>query len=97
MEPLKDTTSFKEKLEAMHTFPGPYMFKVIGENSDEFQQRAIDAVKSVAPDADPRVSRRESKEARHQSVTLVVEVENSQAVIDIYARLSELEGVRFMF
>lgn len=97
MRPLSDETSFKEKLDAMHTFPGPYMFKVIGDNTDEFQTKAVEAVKSVAPNADPQVTRRESKEARHQSVTLEVEVESSQAVIDIYARLSEIEGIRFMF
>ena len=97
MRPMTDDVSFKERLDALHTFPGPFMFKVIGENTEDFQQRAVDAIKSVAPDADPRVSRRESKGARHQSLTMVVDVESSQTVIDIYARFSELEGIKFMF
>ena len=94
---MDDTSSFKEKLEAMHTFPGPFMFKVIGENTDDFQRQAVEVVKSVAPDAEPRVSRRESKGARHQSITMVVDVQNSQTVIDIYAKFSQLEGIKFMF
>ena len=96
MAPMADDGSFKEKLESMHTFPGPFMFKVIGENTDEFQESAVLAIKAVAPDADPEVSRRESKGARHQSLTLVVEVESSQAVIDIYERFSRLPGIKYM-
>lgn len=97
MQGISDTTSFKEKLDAMHTFPGPFMFKVIGENTEAFQENAVKAVKAVAPDADPSVTRRESKGARHQSLTLVVHVESSQAVIDIYDRFSQLDGIKFMF
>lgn len=97
MRAMDDTKSFKEKLDAMHTFPGPFMFKVIGENTHDFQRHAVDAIKSVAPEAEPRLSRRESKGARHQSITMVVEVESSQTVIDIYAKFSQLEGIKFMF
>ncbi len=93
---MDDDARFKEKLDAMHTFPGPFMFKVIGENTEEFQANAVAAVKAVAPDADPQVSRRESSGARHQSLTLVVEVESSQAVIDIYNQFSRLEGIKYM-
>ena len=95
MDNGKDVSTFKEKLEAIHTFPGPFMFKVIGDNTDDFQRDVVDAVKSIA-NADPEVTRRESKGARHQSLTMVVEVENSQAVIDIYARFAQLSGVKFM-
>ena len=96
MEPLTDTTSFKEKLEAMHTFPGPFMFKVIGENTDDFHDRAVAALRAVAPTSELEVTRRESKGARHQSLTMVLQVDSSQAVVDIYARLSELPGIEYM-
>jgi len=96
MSSPEEEALFKEKLEAIHSFPGPFIFKVIGENTDDFQNSVIDAVRAVIPAAQPEISRRESKGARHQSLTLVVEVENSQAVVDIYAHFSKLEGIKFM-
>jgi putative lipoic acid-binding regulatory protein len=81
-----------------HTFPGPYMFKVIGENSPEFVARVIHAAAIIAgPSAAPNVTVRESAGGKHQAVTLQIAVASAEAVLDIYAAFRSVDGVRMVF
>jgi uncharacterized protein len=80
-----------------HSFPGPYMFKIIGDNSPDFVVRVMQAAVIVAgPRAEPEVSIRESSGGRHQAVTLSISVESAEKVLDLYAAFRTVAGVRFL-
>ncbi len=80
-----------------HRFPCPFMFKVIGENTPDFVARVVQAaVMVLGPNVYPEVRTRESAKGKHQSVTMVVDVETAEGVLDVYAALQGLAGVRFL-
>jgi putative lipoic acid-binding regulatory protein len=83
-----------ELLERTHTFPGPYMFKVIGRNQDEFVARVLAAAREVlAEDAELPYSLREATGGRHISVTLVPTVQQVEQVLAIYRRMQVIAGL----
>jgi uncharacterized protein len=83
-----------ELLEANHTFPGPYMFKVIGRVENGFVARVIAAVREVlgAP-VDPPFRVREATGGRHVSVTLEPTVQNAEQVLAVYRRVRATVGL----
>lgn len=81
-------------LESTHTFPGPYMFKVIGRAERGFVARTVAAVRDqLAETSDPPYSVRESVGGRHVAVTLEPTVQTAQQVLDVYGRLKLLVGL----
>ena len=83
-----------ELLEANHRFPGPYLFKVIGKNEDDFVDRTIAAVRDeLAASVDPPYSIRKTPGGRHVSVTLEVRVTSAQQVQALYKRIIQLAGL----
>lgn len=95
--PAYDRASRLQALNDCHTFPGPFMFKVIGENSPEFVLRVRDTCTVIlGENASPNITTRESSKGRHQAVTLVVQVETADHVLDVYQALQTLSGVRFL-
>lgn len=81
-----------------HTFPGPYMFKVIGDNSPEFAARVLQAATVITgPLAAPDVTVRESAGGKHQAITISIDVESAEVVLDIYAAFRAVVGVRMVF
>ena len=96
-EAMADRAASLEVLKQVHQFPGPYVFKVIGENTPEFVARVVQvAVVVCGPRSRPNVSIRHSKGGKHQSITLTVKVDNAERVLDIYEGLQGLVGVRFL-
>jgi putative lipoic acid-binding regulatory protein len=94
---MSDRNEILERLNDVHSFPGGYIFKVIGENSDEFVTRIVQASLNVlGPDANPDVSTRESSGGKHVSVTLEVRVEDAEMVLEIYDMLGQLDGIKFI-
>jgi uncharacterized protein len=86
-----------EVLRQVHTFPGPYVFKIIGENTPEFVARILQAVVVVmGPTNTPSVSIRESAGGKHQAVTMTVRVNDAEGVLDLYEVLGGLAGVRYL-
>jgi uncharacterized protein len=86
-----------QALNDCHRFPGPFTFRVIGENSPEFVARVVQAaVLVLGPKTLPQVNTRESAKGNHQAVSLVVEVERAESVLDVYAALRSLVGVRLL-
>lgn len=82
-----------ELLEATHTFPGPYTFKVIGENENSFPQRVVEAALMAAgPSCDPTHTTRETESGKHIAVTLDVQAQTAETVIRIYEELVKLSG-----
>ena len=94
---MSDRASSLEALRQVHTFPGPFVFKVIGANTPEFVAEVVQAVVVVlGPKAAPEVRLRQSTGGRHQAVTLSVHVPSPEAVLEVYSCLQGLSGVRFL-
>jgi putative lipoic acid-binding regulatory protein len=86
-----------ELLEATHTFPCPYTFKVIGLTDDNFVGRVLQAVRSQLPaDAEPSFSTRQTAGRKHVSVTIEPTLDSADHVLAIYSELSELQGLVLM-
>ena len=83
-----------ELLEASHTFPGPYMFKVIGRVENGFVARVIAAVREVlAEPVDPPFRIRQASGGRHVSVTLEPTVQSAEQVLAVYRRVRSTVGL----
>jgi uncharacterized protein len=83
-----------ELLEAHHTFPGPYTFKVIGQVENGFVERIIAAVRDeLGSDIDPPFRVREATGGRHVSVTLEPVMQTAAQVIQVYRRIRTTAGL----
>jgi putative lipoic acid-binding regulatory protein len=83
-----------ELLEATHTFPGVYVFKVIGRAEGAFAERVVaGAREALGRDVDPPFKIREAVGGRHVAVTLEPHVETAHQVLAVYRRLCATEGV----
>ncbi len=83
-----------ELLESTHTFPGHYMFKVIGLADRGFVARTVAAVREeLMAESDPPFRVRETAGRKHVAVTLQPLVQNAAQVLAIYARLQRLTGL----
>jgi putative lipoic acid-binding regulatory protein len=81
-------------LESTHTFPGPYVFKVIGKTDLGFVARTVAAVREELGDLeDPPYRVRESAAGRHTAVTLEPVVQTARQVLAIYRRLGKTAGL----
>lgn len=94
---MSDRTTLLDRLRDVHEFPGPYVFKVIGANSESFVTRVVQtAVNTLGRGADPDVSTRESRKGNHLSVTLSVTVQDAESVLEVYAAFKHLDDVRYI-
>lgn len=92
-----DRQEILERLNDVHTFPGSYIFKIIGLNSPDFVSRAVQACLVVlGPHANPGVTTRESSGKRHVSVTVEAVVDDAEMVLRIYDVLGTLDDARFI-
>ena len=83
-----------ELLESAHTFPGPYIFKVIGRSERGFVARTVAAVRDTLEFAtDPPYRVRETAGGKHVAVTLEPHVQTAQQVLDVYRRLNTTAGL----
>jgi putative lipoic acid-binding regulatory protein len=93
----QDREASLNALNEAHVFPGPFMFKVIGENSPVFVAQVVQAAVGVlGPQERPEVTIRESSGGRHQAVTMVVTVPDAERVLEIWAILGGLPGVKMV-
>ena len=81
----RDTEQFKKKLEANHDFPCSYMFKFI------VPIRKKEALLNLLPKVDTKIKRSTSN--KFISITLNMEIESSDKVIDIYNQVYQVEGL----
>jgi putative lipoic acid-binding regulatory protein len=89
-----DSLPSLELLEANHTFPCPYQFKVIGRVENGFIGRVVAAVREELEFAvDPAYSVREARGGRHVAVTLEPMLPSAEHVLAVYRRLGALEGL----
>ena len=86
-----------ERLTAVHSFPDTYIFKVIGVNTQDFVSRVVQAaVNAVGREKELGVDTRESSAGRHVSVTLALEADDADVVLDTYELLRTVQGVEFL-
>jgi putative lipoic acid-binding regulatory protein len=80
-----------------HTFPGPYRVKVIGENSEAFQKRVVEAVENTAGKQSLLdLSVRPSANGEYVGLTLKVQVNDADEVMRVYEALRTVAGVRMV-
>ena len=85
-------------LESTHQFPGVYRIKAIGNASDDFESRVVEAaVAELAGPSELDYSVRTTPNGRHVALTLDISVQTAEQVRDIYARIRELEGLTLLF
>lgn len=95
---MSDRETVLGRLNDVHTFPGPYLYKVIGPNTADFVTKVIQAVINVVgPNASPAVETRESAQGNHLSVSLTIEMQNAEQVLDVYDVLRGIHEVRYVF
>ena len=83
-----------ELLEATHTFPGPYTFKVIGHSADDFVGRVVGAVREELEHSnDPHYAVRQTSGGDRISITLSPYIDAADQVQAIYRRIGELAGL----
>ncbi len=83
-----------ELLESTHTFPGVYMFKVIGRREGAFAARVVAATREALEwDVDPPFRIRETAGGRHVAVTLEPHVATAHQVLAVYRRLRNTAGL----
>lgn len=86
-----------DRLKEVHSFPGSYVFKVIGANSDQFVDRVVEVVvEATGEGAEPDVSTRESSGGKHVSVTMSLKVADAETVLEVYDALKAVDQVRFI-
>ncbi|KEO73170.1 DUF493 family protein [Anditalea andensis] len=85
MEKKFDKISFKEKLDAQTVFPAIYMFKFIVPNGRQ------DEIATLLPSNEMVV--KASTKGKYVSATIKAMMPSSSAVIEIYEKASEIEGV----
>jgi hypothetical protein len=74
------------------------MFKAVGRNENRVVGRVVGAVRSGLPrDVEPSFSTRCTQAGRHVCVTIEPVVDSAEQVLDLYARLRELEGLVMLF
>ena len=83
-----------EALELRHTFPCPYVFKVIGKADDNFLARVINCVRDeLQLEEDPPFKLKTTKNGQHVSITLEPHVTDAQQVLALYSRISQTTGL----
>ena len=86
-----------ELLENTHVFPCPYTFKLIGRDEQGFVARAVAQVReALHADRDPPYTVRATANGKHVAVSLEPVVYSAQQILDVYERVRDLAGLRFI-
>lgn len=87
-----------ELIESQHTFPGPYIFKVIGDNRDDFVGDALTlAINALGEDRACSHTTRTSAAGNHVALTLTIALISAAEVHLVYENLLKLTGIRALF
>ena len=81
-----------ELLEATHTFPGPYLFKLVGDNGVLLETALMELISRHATEA-KLVGTRHSSSGKHVSFSIEAQVESAQTVHDILTALHAMPGL----
>lgn len=79
---------------ALLEYPGQYLLKVFGNQSDDFESVVLDLVRARCPQAEHiDVRRRNSKGGKYLALTLTFTVYSQQQLEEIYRDLYDCEQV----
>ena len=99
MDPDSHEARLRALLEAQHSFPGPYLFKVIFKNEQGLRERLVsDMCRTAgveAPVGEPSV--RSSSGGKFLALTVELELRSSDDVLAIYGELQEREDIISVF
>jgi putative lipoic acid-binding regulatory protein len=96
--PMNTSLPTLDLLDKTHTFPCPYLFKIIGKANQGFMARVVAAVREeLLAEVDPPYRVRETVSGRHISVTVEPVVHSAQQVVAIYRRLGAVDGLVLLF
>ncbi len=94
---MSDHETILERLRAVHDFPGEFLFKAIGPNTEVFMAQVVQSVIIVAgPHSTPNVESRVSAQANHLSVNITAVMESAESVVEVYRLLRGIEGVTYV-
>ena len=94
---MTDRQSMIDALNAVHEFPGPYVFKVIGDPAEITIARIEGVVAGfLGEDVEGEYSLRVSKAGNHVALTARVVVPHAEMAIDIHRALVALSGVKYV-
>lgn len=77
-------------------FPCQYTFKAVGLGGDEFRQQVENAISTYAFFSQDAVCVRESRNGSYQSISVIVQLFNSQQLLAIYAQLKTVSGLKIL-
>jgi len=85
----------RELLQSQHHFPGSYTFKVIYRSEEGMTARICGVVSESTgiENREKNLSVRESSSANFLSMTLEIDVQSAQDVLDVYEVLSNVENI----
>ncbi|MEI8382527.1 MAG: DUF493 domain-containing protein [Planctomycetota bacterium] len=84
----------RELLDAMHQFPGKFVFKAVGKADVDFVTEVISVVREVLElEFDPPFETRETPAGRHVAVTVTPWVESSSEVLMVFERIRIIPGL----
>ncbi len=87
-----------ELIESHHKFPGPFTFKIIGDNREDFVADVLTlCMEALKSDREFTHSSRVSSAGNHVALTLTVQVENGSEVHSVYEKLLTMTGLRTLF
>ncbi|EDM43511.1 hypothetical protein SCB49_00640 [unidentified eubacterium SCB49] len=79
----------KEQLEQYTSWPAPYLYKFIVPASNE----KIAEIEVIFDGLDAKITTRDSSKGTYTSVSISVDMESPDAVIEKYLEVSNIEGV----
>lgn len=82
--------------EELLEFPCHYTFKAVGLSGDEFSTQITAAVRRFALVAQDSIQIRPSGKGTYQSVSVVVRLESYQQLINIYAEMKAVAGLKML-
>ena len=88
--------NMKLLLEEQHDFPGPYTFKIVGPNTEEWQQRVISSASDVLGNIKDMVGTKTSGGAHYVSLTIDAVVQDAEQVLAVYDVLKKIEDVKML-
>lgn len=82
-------------LEATHRFPSEHFFQIIVRQTEDDVAAVLDALAAhvALPNLDDRVVRVPSRKGTYVSLRLTLPCESAEAVLAVYARISEIPGI----
>ncbi len=83
-------------LASLVSFPSRFVFRVMGESGRDLPQACEQAVAAALSRPCDEVQVQPSAKGRFLAVRLAVEVRSPEDILDVYARLRQVEGVRLV-